>query len=89
MLEITPINLDEANAFVETKHRHHAPVPGCKFCLAVSDENSIVRGVAIIGRPVARGNDDGWTLEVNRVCTDGTKTHVQCCMEQHGELQRI
>ncbi len=30
-----------------------------------------IRGVAIIGRPVARGLDDGWTLEVTRLATDG------------------
>ena len=69
---VTPINLDEANAFVVAHHRHHKPVPGAKFCVAVSDESG-VRGVAIVGRPVARMLDDGWTLEVNRVCTDGAK----------------
>lgn len=29
-------------------------------------------GVSIIGRPVARRIDDGWTAEVRRCCTDGT-----------------
>lgn len=72
MLEITPITLKEANAFIAEHHRHHRPVPGAKFALAVSDGSS-VRGVAIVGRPVARGNDNGWTLEVNRVCTDGAR----------------
>lgn len=72
MLEITPITIKEANAFIEEHHRHHRPVPGAKFALAVSDGCS-VRGVAIVGRPVARGNDNGWTLEVNRVCTDGAR----------------
>ena len=71
-MEVTPIDLSEANAFVVKHHRHHKPVPGCKFCVAVSDDGE-VRGVAIIGRPVARLLDNGWTLEVNRVCTDGTK----------------
>lgn len=71
-LQITPINLDEANAFVAAHHRHHKPVPGAKFCIAVS-ESDVVRGVAIVGRPVARFLDNGWTLEVNRLCTDGTK----------------
>lgn len=71
-LQITPINLDEANAFVEANHRHHKPVPGAKFCVAVSEENDVV-GVAIVGRPVSRHLDDGWTLEVNRCCTNGTK----------------
>lgn len=71
-MRVTPINLDEANAFVATLHRHHKPVPGAKFCIAVADGNQ-VRGVAIVGRPVARMSDDGFTLEVNRCCTDGAK----------------
>ncbi len=71
-LELTPITLSEANIFVKEYHRHHQPVPGCKFCIGVSDGSKIV-GVAIVGRPVARHLDDGWTLEVTRTCTDGTK----------------
>ncbi len=71
-MQITPVTLEEANAFVQKLHRHHKPVPGCKFCVAVSENETIV-GVAIIGRPVSRFLDDGWTLEVNRCCTDGTK----------------
>ena len=71
-LQVTPINLAEANAFVQTRHRHHKPVPGAKFSVAVS-EGEAIRGVAIVGRPVARNSDDGWTLEVNRCCTDGTR----------------
>lgn len=71
-MEITPINFEEANAYVSAFHRHHKPMQGCKFCLAVSDGDKVV-GVAIVGRPVARLLDNGWTLEVNRCCTDGTK----------------
>jgi hypothetical protein len=71
-LSITPIDFAEANAFVEKFHRHHKPIQGCKFCVAVSDGDKVV-GVAIVGRPVARLLDNGWTLEVNRCCTDGTK----------------
>ena len=71
-LEVVPISLAEANAFVRQHHRHHHPVPGAKFCLAVAVSEFIV-GVGIVGRPVARMLDDGWTLEVNRTCTDGTK----------------
>lgn len=77
-LSLSPITLAKANAFVEKHHRHHKPVPGAKFCIAVSDVAWIVRGVAIVGRPVARQSDDGWTLEVNRCCTDGT--HNACSM---------
>lgn len=72
MLELVPISLKEANAFVERYHRHHKPVVGHKFSIAASDGEKIV-GAAIVGRPVSRFMDDGWTLEVNRLCTDGTK----------------
>tara|TARA_B000000441_G_scaffold95968_1_gene66722 strand:- start:465 stop:806 length:342 start_codon:yes stop_codon:yes gene_type:complete len=40
--------------------------------MAVEQDEEIV-GVAIVGRPVARGLDDGYTLEVNRCCTTGAK----------------
>ena len=72
MLEVTPIDFAEANAFVAKYHRHHKPMPGVKFCIAVSDGETI-RGVAMVGRPVARNSDNGYTLEVNRLCTDGAK----------------
>lgn len=72
MLELVPISLKEANAFVEQYHRHHKPVVGHKFSVAASDGEKIV-GVAIVGRPVSRYLDDGWTLEVNRLCTDGAR----------------
>lgn len=72
MLELCPITLKEANAFVERHHRHHKPVTGCKFAVACS-EGGVIVGVALVGRPVSRYLDDGWTLEVNRLCTDGTK----------------
>ena len=71
-LELVPITLKEANAFVEQHHRHHRPVTGLKFSIAASDGEKIV-GVAIVGRPVSRHLDNGLTLEVNRLCTDGTR----------------
>jgi hypothetical protein len=77
MLTIVPITLDEANAFVACHHRHHGPVPGAKFCVAVAEGERVV-GVAIVGRPVSRHLDDGWTLEVSRSCTDGTKNANSC-----------
>lgn len=71
-LKITPINLKEANEFVASHHRHHKRCAGHKFSIAVSVGSEVV-GVVIVGRPVARMLQDGWTLEVNRCCTDGTK----------------
>ena len=71
-MNIVPISFAEANAFVEQHHRHHHATVGAKFCIAVAEADEVV-GVAIVGRPVARHLDDGWTLEVNRSATDGTK----------------
>jgi hypothetical protein len=70
---IVPCELAEANAFVQQHHRHHGPVVGHRYSIAVADDLGVVRGVAIIGRPVARHCDDGWTLEVTRLATDGCK----------------
>lgn len=69
---LTPITLREANAFVVEHHRHHDPARGCILCVGVA-EADVVRGVAIIGRPVSRMLDDGWTAEVLRCCTDGVR----------------
>ena len=71
MLTLTPINLKTANAFVQQYHRHHKPTRGHKFSIGVSEDGALV-GVVVCGRPVARRLDDGYTLEVNRLCTDGT-----------------
>lgn len=74
MLDIVPISLKEANTFVIENHRHHNAVTGHKFSIACYDnETNKIVGVAIIGRPVARYLDNGLTLEVNRLCTDGTR----------------
>ena len=72
MLKLIPISLSDANAFVAEKHRHHKPVVGHKFSIGCMMGNSLV-GVVIVGRPVSRHLDNGYTLEVTRLCTDGTK----------------
>lgn len=82
---IAPISLKEANAFVEQHHRHHKPCTGCKFCVAAVEDEKIV-GVAICGRPVSRHLDNGKTLEINRLCTDGTEN---ACSKLYGACTRI
>lgn len=72
MLNIQPIDFGEACAFIELHHRHHIPPTGWKFGIAVNDGERVV-GVVTVGRPVSRRLDDGYTLEVTRCCTDGTK----------------
>ena len=66
------ITLDEANAFVAEKHRHHPPVVGHLFSIGAFMGQTLV-GVVIVGRPVSRHRDDGLTAEVTRLCTDGTR----------------
>jgi hypothetical protein len=68
---VQPITFKEACAFIRKHHRHHKPPTGWMFGCAVNDGEKVV-GVATVGRPVARMLQDGYTLEVNRLCTDGT-----------------
>lgn len=72
MLELQPITFLEACAFIDANHRHHRAPQGHKFSIAVNNGEKVV-GVITVGRPVARKLDNGWTLEVTRCCTDGTK----------------
>lgn len=68
---LAPCSLKEARHFVATNHRHHRPPPGHKFSLkAVVDTKTV--GVVIVGHPVARHEDQIETLEIVRLCTDGT-----------------
>lgn len=69
---IVPLSLADANRYVADHHRHSNPTVGHKLSIgaAVGDE---VIGVAIVGRPVARGLDNGWTLEVLRCCSTGAR----------------
>ena len=71
-LELQPISFREACEFIKRHHSHHLPPNGYKFGVAVNDGGKVV-GVITVGRPIARVLDDGWTLEVTRCCTDGTK----------------
>ena len=84
-LIIIPCELADANAFVCLHHRHHGACVGHKFSLAVIDSENVIRGVAIIGRPVSRHLDNGLTLEVNRVATDGCSN---ACSALYGAARR-
>lgn len=70
-LRVVPVSFRDACGFTAMWHRHHAPPAGCKFCIGAADAADVLRGVAIVGRPVARMLDDGLTLEVTRTATDG------------------
>ena len=84
-MKIAPCTLKDANEFVFTFHRHHKPCAGQKFSISVRDDYGLIHGVAICGRPVSRYLDDGYTLEINRLCTDGTKN---ACSMLYGACAR-
>lgn len=83
-LYAVPVDLEEANAFVREHHRHHGPVVGHKFSIGAAIDSAIV-GIVIVGRPVSRIRDDGMTLEVARLCTDGTRNS---CSFLYGAARR-
>lgn len=72
-LKVVPMELKDANEFVDRLHRHHKHVQGHRFSIGCIDETNVVRGVAIVGRPVARKVNQRQVLEVTRLCTDGTQ----------------
>jgi len=71
-LVLVPISLRESSAFVQQFHRHHREPRGHLFSLAAAIDGKIC-AVAIVGRPVARMNQDGFTCELTRLCSDGTR----------------
>ena len=71
-LVIVPCSISDAKEYVRQYHRHLSPPNSALFACAVVEDKRLC-GVAIVGRPVARGLQDGWTAEVIRVATDGTK----------------
>ena len=76
------IELATAQAYVLEHHRHHVPPIGHVFSLGAYQGERLC-GVAIVGRPVARHRDDGLTLEITRLCVDGTRNAASfllgCC----------
>ncbi len=84
MIELRPISLRHARAFVAMVHRHHDKPQGGKFALAAWHHGELV-GVSIVGRPVSRMLDNGLTAEVIRVATDGTRN---ACSFLYGASKR-
>ena len=84
MFTIRHIELAEANAYVTEYHRHHKAVRGHRFSLACYVDGRLC-GVAIVGRPRSRRIDQHTTVEVLRLCTDGTKN---ACSKLYGACGR-
>jgi hypothetical protein len=85
-LTIVPCTNEAAKDYVDSFHRHHGSSVQARFCLAAADESGMVRAVVMVGRPVARLLDDGWTLEVNRLASDGCEN---ACSALYSASRRV
>ena len=84
-MRIVPITQKAARAWVDRYHRHCRAPRGDVIRCAVVDAEGVMRGVAMAGRPVSRLLDDGVTLEVSRVATDGCPN---ACSALYAALRR-
>lgn len=66
-LKAIPLELKEAQSFIDENHRHHKASYRDKFRVGCVKDGELV-GVVQVGRPVSRYLDDGETLEVLRLC---------------------
>lgn len=71
-LSVVPMTLREARAYVDEHHRHHRAPQGGLFAIGAAEDDAIV-GVVIVGMPVARMLADGFTCEVTRLASDGSR----------------
>lgn len=71
-MELVPLERQGCAEFVDRLHRHHESVKRDRYRIGAEVDGKLV-GVVQVGNPVARALCDGKTLEVVRLCTDGTK----------------
>lgn len=57
----------QAAAWIRAHHDHNDPPRGDIYRIAAADTSDRIVGIAIVGRPIARALDDGWTVEILRV----------------------
>ena len=78
-MHLIPISIREAKAFITEHHRHNKAPAGAKFAIGVQEGDHLV-GVAMVGRPISAGLQDGFTAEVLRVCTIDPAPKNACSM---------
>jgi hypothetical protein len=84
-LHLVPISLADAKRYIAEQHRHNDPPTGHRVSVGIADEDGRLRGVGVLGRPLARKSDDGVSAEVYRVATDGVPNG---CSMLYGALVR-
>lgn len=81
-IALAPCKLADAKLLVALWHSRH-PLAGAGHMwstMAVASDNDVGYpvGVVIVGRPVARALDDGWTVEITRCATPGIEVDPRC-----------
>ena len=84
-LMLVPLTRSEANKWIGQHHRHNRAVVGDIIRVGLADASGELVGVGIAGRPVARALDNGTSVEITRVCTDGAEN---ACSMLYGALCR-
>lgn len=75
-MKLKPISFKDAAEYTHKYHRHSKYIHGWKFGVSIVDDNDEIIGVAVAGRPVSRILDDGYTLEILRICTNTDEKNV-------------
>lgn len=57
----------QAAKWIAAYHDHNDPPRGDIYRIAAADTSDRIVGIAIVGRPISRMLDDGWTVEILRV----------------------
>ena len=86
-IKTIPLELRQANEFVDNFHRHHDSVHRDKFRFGAVVDGKLV-GVCQVARPVSRHLDDGNTLEVVRLCTNGSKDVCSFCYSKAARIAK-
>lgn len=79
------VSLARANAFVTQFHRHLNGTVGHLASFGLFDDAGL-RGVVILGRPLARALQNGATIEVLRLCSDGSRN---ACSKLYAQARRF
>ncbi len=72
MAEIVPLSLAQARRYVADHHRHNEPPHMHRFSIGLERDGVLV-GVVVAGNPSSRRVDDGRTIELKRLTTEGDR----------------
>ena len=88
-LRLIPCTLADAKAFTAAHHRRLPKAgAGHLWSIGVAVGTKPV-GVAIIGRPVARMLDDGYTVRSPAAQRTAPPTPAQCCTQRRGAALKL